>query len=66
MRKCASRYDRQLWHYDVKTRAIHSLEYCLDYNYHPAGRGNVFANVSNRVDGHMIRRKKYMSELSYL
>lgn len=58
MRECASKYDRQLWHYDVETRAIRSLEYCLDYNHHPDGRGNVYANVS-RVDRHMICRRKY-------
>ena len=46
MRKCVPGYDGQLWHYDVETRAIRNLEYCLDYNHSPDGRGNVYANVS--------------------
>ena len=46
MGECDPENERQLWHYDVNTRAVRGLGYCLDYNIHPEGRGNVYASVS--------------------
>ena len=46
MRKCASENERQLWHYDVETRAIRGLEYCLEYYTEPEVTiGGVRVNV---------------------
>ena len=55
MRECNSdsEYERQLWHYDVETRTIRSLQYCLDYDWRT---NNVYANVSESIVSWFVAR----------